>query len=585
MATAWTQMNLVKRVLDRHQQLDARRDPYTDITKLVAEYCLPELPSGSDARTGRHKLSDKVYHGGPAYAAEIMASGIINNLVSPSVDWRQFKMPGNKFRRNKRVNTWLKNMDDAMGEAYRRTTYYDVVGDFMLHGVTVGSPVMMCDPDTKNGGKHHFWVPDWRDRWIGQNDMDEDNVLHVMHHYTALDVWTKFGKGKDKTNIPANVRELINNGNHWQNQDVIQAIYERTDPIFTGLPKDAIGEDGRPDKPDVIPAKAPWICVYVLKDKTNAPHPLAITPYYHKPFSVFHWRKLRTTSYAVTPGWKALTDIIRSQTVHKDWLMGGSLKVRPPNYILDTVAAKLQLWPGGVTRVTAEEYDKVPKPVFNDTELGVAREVFEYIDECVDRWFMVHFIMQLTQMLKSHKGFPTATEVMQLSAEKMGIVMPTVEKVETKLLWTVDDLMFELEAKAGRLPLADAPAELVDEAKGKAIKPQPEFVGKLARLQMHIASLQRAESMAAAVGPWVQVDNRLAAKFKGSVIVDHLAEDTNFWPDALRDEKEYQEELDRLAKSEQAAAMVDSGSKVAQTIKALSGPVDETSLLASGSRM
>ena len=123
--TAWEQMELLNRILDRNEQITERYQEFDDARDEITEYFRPDLGIETDEGNEGRFFGQGIFEGTPAWAARVMATGFQGNLVSKSIDWLSYLMADTRFRGIDPLDKWVQDVKTHMTDAYQQSTFYD----------------------------------------------------------------------------------------------------------------------------------------------------------------------------------------------------------------------------------------------------------------------------------------------------------------------------------------------------------------------------------------------------------------------------------------------------------------------------
>jgi len=561
MATVYSQMSLYKRCLDRQKRMEADKSMFLPQQERIAEYTRPDLATNIDTK-GQFVFSNNVVEGSGAYYPLVMCRGMIANLVSATSDWRKYQVAEEELRGDDEINKWCQKLDNVMADAYRESNYYDdVLHQYALSGITVGSPIVIAEED---GGRIVFTVPHYKQCWIARDWFGRDLALHIKYKCSALEISRDYAASDHL--FPVTFKHQMENGSHWEEYEILQVFYRTEDPIFTDRPKGDVE----------IMRHRPWVCLWMLSSTDiDKEEPLRIRYYRMQPFSAWHYQRNQGETYARTPAWFGMADLLGHQKVFKTQMQLAELKARPPIWALARLKAMLDRKPGGETLVGADEYQYKPVPFGHEGEYLTAKDFWERLDQSCRRWFLYDFFLMLTDMTIRGQSPPTATQIIHMSGEQVTQVVGAVQGIERQFLTPIDERIYEILQNAGAFPRP--PDKYLWYGSGKV---NPVFLGPLAQAQKRYMSMQRLNMALTASAPLFTLDENARFKLAIPDMVERIFEDAGVWQDTIVSKREYEEILDAIAQKNEQMAQFAAGKATAETMKALSGPTAASSPLA-----
>lgn len=557
--TAYTAKNLWERIKDRQGRLESIRAPWDSPTIAIADLTRHDLTTDIDEKGVF--VGSKVIEGTPAHAARIMTHGLIGNMVSAKIPWIKYGMPEMFLRGDDEINHWLNDLEEYMYTVYERSNYYSVLPRFGLDGITVGSPVMIIE-ENEGEGTIHCVVPHYTERYLFQDMYGNDVCLHLKKKMSVLKLVERFGKDK----CGANVKRDLENGDHWQEYEVLQVIYRADDEIFDDL------EDNE------FKPKGPWVQYYVKTEVEGESEqkPLQMKPYRAKPFTAWHFERNEHESYARTPSWYAYYDIVGGQAIHKSRLQIHEKAAWPPKIAVRGLKNRLHLKPSGITWVEKPEDMEGVRTIDEKMNLLASKEMATEYDEAVKRWYHYRLFMMLNQMQMDDKSPPTAFQIFHTLGEKSVLIGPAVDSVERNILKQNDDRFLEIEDFAGRLP---PPPDKFFELSSE-MKVEPEFVGPLSQSQRLYMTHRKVLENIEALRPILEIAPEVKYKYRWDVMAEKVSEQGGLWQECIVPQDEYREFIEELAREEDEDRKIEQAEKIAKTVQSASKDVEPNSPIA-----
>jgi hypothetical protein len=436
------------------------------------------------------------------------------------------------------------------------------VEKYGLGNITTGSPVMIAE---EQDGHITFIVPHYKQIWLARDFFGRDVALHLKYKMSVLDVHQSKRFNQDL--MPLQFNRNMETGQHWEDVEIIQAFFRANDPIIEGRPK---------DDQFVSTTYRPWVCTWQLvATDPDKKKPLDVKYYRSKPFMSTHYSREIHETYARTPAWFGMADILGGQQMYKSQMQLAELKARPPIWTLKRIRDILDRKPGGITEVEDRDYKSKPEPFGAEGDYLTSKDMWERVDTNCRRWFAVDFLLMFNQMSARGGAPPTATQVIKMGGEQILQVVPAIQGVERSFLVPVDERVFEILNNAGQIPRP--PDRYLFEGSGVL---EPVFTGPLAQAQRQYMSFNRLNTALTAATPLMTLDENSRFKLRVPDMVEKIFEEAGVWQDTLVGKDEYTEILEGLAEQERIAQEFQAGQATAETIKQLQGPTDPTSPLA-----
>lgn len=568
---AYQTMNLWQRTNDRLSRAKTIRDQFDGARDIITEYYRPDLTTLYKDK-GRMFVSSNVVNGDPAYHAIVMTRGVLSGMVSASQPWRAFQPEEEHLQGDNEIRAWCQQLDNIMRDAYtdRDSTFYPSLYRYFLSDFTIGSPPMIVE---YHNGRIVYTVPHHKQYWLIRDYFGEVTGLALVYDLPALEIERDFAGSEHL--FPMALTKAMNSGNHYEDFEVVQTFFRTDDPIFRNRP----GEDVE------VMRHRPWVCTWQLANTDfGKQEPLRIRYYGHydpqgrplsRPFVVGDWDLNPNEAYSRTPAWHAIADAKGGQAAWKSTLQLAELKARPPLWALAKLAAGLKRTPGAVNEVPEKHFQHQPFAFGHEGDYLSSVDIWERITRSGERWFFVNHFLQLSAMVERKQAPPTATQVIDMGAEKLDQLSGGIQGIENGTLWPIDDRIFEILYYDGQIPAP--PDKYLWEGSGILV---PRFQGPLSQAMRLNTMLRRVNTGLSVCGPLFTLDDMAILKLKIPELVERIMEEVGIWQDTIRDKREYEDIVASMLEQQERQAAIAEGKAKAETMKALSGKTERTSPLA-----
>jgi len=188
------------------------------------------------------------------------------------------------------------------------------------------------------------------------------------------------------------------------------------------------------------------------------------------------WQTTTTAdSYGKSPGWKMLGDVKMLQRLQKNKLIALDKLTNPPVQVDASVQGEANMLPGGITRFSAALPNAGVKPAYQvNPDLNAIEATIAVTQQAIKRKSFSDLFLMMIDAERSGRQI-TATEVMERQSEKLSILGPVLERLETELLNPLIDRTFNIMYRNGLIP--EPPQEIA----GMEIKVQ--YISVLAQAQ------------------------------------------------------------------------------------------------------
>ncbi len=535
----------------RFATLMQERQPWESVWKDIQRYILPTRGCFNDVKPGTDIAIDHkaMLDGEPMDAALTLASGMMSGLTSPAMPWFSLGVADPELNSYQPVRVWADQVRDRMMTIFARSNVYEALYSVYEELGVFGTAAMIVQEDFESVLRATWYT-------IGEYAVATDDFGRVRTFarsfwLSAENLVNKFGR----ENCSDNVLRLFT-GNHLHQVVKVHHIIEPNDG------RDPRLQDNR---------NMPFRSVY-WEDGAEPGKVLRLGGYQQFPALVPRWG-VRTTTDAYgrgAPGWRALGDAKTLQAMNRDELRGLAKAVDPPVQAPASMkgAELINALPGGVTYYPAGEQQRVMALY----EIAPDIQKIEYGIQQRQAKIARYFYADLFKMLQTRMGPEmTAREIMERKEEKMIVLAPVLERVETELLDPLIDRTFNIMLEAGLVP--EPPTEL------EGVDLRVEYVSVLAQAQKMIGT-SSIEQFAAFAGSLAAVKPEVLDKVNADEMLEEYGARIGAPPSCLHSEEDVARMREQRAQQQQQAAMQEQLAQGVQGAKVLSETkVDEPSAL------
>jgi hypothetical protein len=538
------------RVLKRYVTLENARSSWRNHWMEISDYLIPRrgrfLFTSMDDR-GK-KRTTKIIDSTGTQALRTMAAGMMSGMTSPARPWFRFATPDEDLMDQHAVKTWLADVERTIRSILQKSNFYNSAFTVYSELGAFGTAPLYRQ---KNFNSVIRFRPFTAGEYvIAENDQGEIDTLGRSFTMSVSQVVEKFvinsEKGVDDwTGVSRATRSLWNNKNYDTLVPVIHMIEprrkaERDQKLFSNQ-------------------HMPFRSVYMEQGAEND-ELLFEGGFKTFPAYIPRWDVLQGDVYGRSPGMDHLGDIKQLQQQQKRKAQAIDKMVNPPMTAPTSLRGKpSSVLPGGTTYVDPLQGGQGFSPAYQVTpRLAEMQQDIAEVQERIQRGFYADLF---AMMINSDRRNITATEVIEKQSEKLVLLGPVLQRLNTELLDPLLDDVFQFALEADLLP--EPPAAL-DGAELRV-----EYISLLAQAQQAVAASALERTMGFA-GNLVAVFPDVVDNFDSDEAVRQYSEILGNSPDLLRDSSQVQGIRDQRAQqqqTEQAAAMA---GQAAQGAKVLS---------------
>lgn len=396
----------------------------------------------------------------------IGAAGMTSGLTSPSRPWFKLGLGDESLMQIESVKTWLYEVEQKMMFVFSKSNIYEVLYSIYEELLTAGTAAAMIVEDFDTCIRAHNYTigefylgagPDGRVNSFARRFKMQIGALVKEYGLESVSDSVKDKYKSGNVDDWVTVRWLVE-----PNDDRIEDLRDFENMEFRSVHWEEGERDGK------ILRKSGFTSL---------------------PFVCPRWDTTTTSDiYGKGPGWDALGDTKMLQKLQKDKLHLLDLLKKPPVQ-KNSNAGTPNLLPGGVTEYSSNAPDAGVKPVFQvNPDIQSLELSIEKAQMQIGKIFYTDLFLM---MLQSDRRQITAREVAEKHEEKLLMLGPVLESLESELLDPLIDRVFTIMVNLGMIP--EPPIEI----QGTDIK--PEYVSILAQAQK-MASTTAIEQVLQFVG-------------------------------------------------------------------------------------
>lgn len=544
-----TEDSLHKHLVKRNNALISERESWINHWREINQNLL--------TRTGRFLLSDtnrgdirynKIYDSTGTRALKVLGAGMMSSLTSPARPWFKLKVPDESLMQYQPVKIWLYQITELMLAIFQRSNTYRALHTMYEELAAYGTAASIVVPDFDSVIHHHtltageFCIAT---NWRG----DVDTVYRELRK-TVKQVVDEFGID----NVSITVKSLYNDKNYDAWVDIVHAIEPR--------------DDRKRGKIDNL--NMPWRSVYFEKGG-DSDKVLRESGFRRFPALCPRWAISGGNIYGESPGMESLGDIKQLQHQQLRKAQGIDRQINPPLQAPTSVKNnEVDTLPGGVTYVDQTGAGRAIQPIYDiNLNLNYLTQDIQDVRQRINSSFYADLFLMLSNMTDTRM---TATEVAERHEEKLLMLGPVTERLNTELLSLLIDLTFDRIIETG---IAPPPP---DELAGLDI--QVEYISTLAQAQRAVG-VNSIDRFVGSIGAWAQIAPGVLDRLNSDQLVDSYGDALGVDPRLivpLKDAEEIrQARAEEQAAQEQAMKMAQ-GADTAQKLSQVKTGADENAL-------
>lgn len=411
---------LAQEIKLKFSNLSQMRRPYEAAWKEITRLITPGKDFWSEIKDSKQTSDSPVYDGTAISSVRILADGL-QGFMAPR--GRFFKIGLESYAVAERQPTgdlrrYLQYLEKLFTLIFERSNFYDSINIMFRTGSTIGTVVTYIE-ELVGEDKVVFMVAHPKQVWIAENSYNViDTVFRkvMMSHRDILSRWED-----DLSEEYA--REIKTDP--YKEKAVIHAVFPREDRDITKLNKE----------------NKKFASVWMIEDSDTI---LSEGGFDALPYIVWRWNIENGGTYGWSQGNEALNDTLTANQMGKTLIEAAHEAVHPALNIPQERMGMVDLRPRGMNPFVEPNRKISPINTLGSYPIGIDREAKKQQD--IKEHFFTDMFLMLNNSMESKK---TATEVMELQAEKSIILQAITARIQSELFDGIFDRILAMAMDAG----------------------------------------------------------------------------------------------------------------------------------------
>lgn len=523
---------------DRFSSLFAEMEFWKPAWKDIQKYIAPTRGCFDDEEPNRGKEIDHktILNGHASRALGKLASGMTSGLTSPSRPWFKLGLSDDDLQQFDPVKEWLGMVQERMMAVFSKSNIYGAIHGIYYETGGFGTAAMALLPDYEDVIRARLFT--CGEYALGTGPDCRVNAFTRRQYMTVGQIVDEYGID----NVSQGVRSSYNDGKVDQWKQIVQLIQPNKE---------------KSDSP-AIQRKAYRSVHWEIGSPSDTF--LRISGFRRFPILAPRWNTTTTADvYGRSPAWDALGDVKMLQKMEKDALVALDKVVDPPVQADANVAEQVNLLPGGLTRSSATSPNVGVRPVYQlAPDFAAIENKIGNTKQAISEAFYADLFMMITQADRPNM---TAREVVERHEEKLLMLGPVLERLESELLDPLIDLTFDIMMEAGLIP------PFPEELSGQEIN--VEYISMLAQAQKMVGTTA-IEQLTSFVGSLAAAKPEILDKYDGDEAVDAYSGMLGTPPKIIRSAEKVAVIRTQRAKEAQAAQAAAALQPIVEGAKTLS---------------
>jgi hypothetical protein len=492
-----------RRLDDLREDFESWKDHLEDISDYILPWHGRFLGRDTKFNDG-DKRDSKIIDDTATWSCGVLAAGMQSGLTSPARDWFRLTLEDKDLAAYAPVKEWLDEVKRRMNAVFNGSNYYTATHMIYAELGGFGTGPMFIEEDKKSIIRCTSFTAG--EYYLSNDPSHRVDTLYRHFWMKARNVVAKFGE----ENCSRHVKDL--NRKHGDKPVRIIHVVEPN-------------EDRMIDKIDS--KNMPIRSVYYEHGTKDKDQLLSEKGFEEFPIMAPRWVTVSSDVYGWSPGMMALANTRMLQKMQRKGMEALDKLVDPPmNAPTSMKNATKTIIPGGVNYVDSGQGRQSFAPTF---QIQPDFQSMEYKNAAVQEHIKRAFFVDVFRMIDSMGGTgqKTATEIIQLQAEKMMLLGPVIERLQPELLDRVIDRTYSIMFRNQLIP---PPPEELDQIPLKV-----EYVSVLAQAQKQVGT-SNIEQMLAYIQNAAQTEPSIIDKFNFDESADQYADMIGVSPSIMNDD-------------------------------------------------
>jgi len=429
----------------------------------LKKYILPSRGSFDDQPNQGKAIDHKVMLDGmPGRAARILAAGMTSGLTSPSRPWFKLGLADADMLEIEAVKIWLDTVQERMMGVYSKSNIYGVLHSTYQELGTFGTASTAIVEDVVDVIRgQNFTIGEY---WLGTGPDGRVNTFGRQFYYTIAQLVEEFGL----ENCSVSTQNAFKGKSLDQWVKVCHLIQPNSDRDTSKIDKENMNfeslywEEGSQEE------------AFLRKGGFRG-----------FPILCPRWDVVSADVYGRGPGWEVLGDAKMLQKMQRNKLIALDKLTNPPVQIKGDTMGDANLLPGGITRFASGGADAGVSATYQvNPNIAELEATIQQTKRDISEGYYSDLFLMISQLDQPNT---TAREIVERHEEKLLMLGPVLERLESELLDPLIDRTFSIMLAKGLIPMP--PEEL------QGMEMKVEYISMLAQAQKMVGTASIAQTV------------------------------------------------------------------------------------------
>tara|TARA_R100000995_G_scaffold30176_3_gene13436 strand:- start:17447 stop:19063 length:1617 start_codon:yes stop_codon:yes gene_type:complete len=501
-------------LLKQLQQLEQQRKTWENHWQEIGDYIIPRKADVTLSRTAGDKRMEKIYDATAIHAAELLSASLHGMLTNPSSKWFDLQYRNDQLNVDDEAKEYLEGQVEVMYKAYQRSNFAEQIHELYHDLVTFGTGVMLIE------------------------DVEGDirfSTRHISECFLSEDEWGRVDTvfRKFKMSLRAMAKKFGNDKlSEKRLGELSKDPYKEVEIVHVVMPRDAnMIAYGKKDS-----MNKPFKSCYVDPDSKTLLRESGFDefPYVCPRF----FKASHEQNYGRSVSMVALPDVKMLNAMSETTIKAAQKQVDPPLMVPDDgFMLPVRTKPSGLNFYRAGTRDRI-EPL----QIGAQNPLGLNIEE--QRRNHIRSCYYVDQLLMGQGPQKTATEVIQLTEEKMRILGPVLGRLTAELLNPMTNRVYNILGRNNQF--AEPPMML----EGGDV--DVEYVSPLAKAQRQ-SDIQSVMQMFELLSPLASINAGIFDHFDFDGLIRHILKTLAIPATVTKGEGQVAEDRENQAMQQQQA--------------------------------
>lgn len=431
----------------------------------IQTYILPSRGQFDDSQPNSGKLINHktVLDGHAGRCSRTLAAGMTSGLTSPSRPWFKLGIADQDLLELESVKEWLDTTQQRMMTVFSKSNIYGVLNSTYSEIGTFGTAATAIVEDLSDIIRaKSFTIGEY---FIGTGLDGRVNTFAREYWMTVAQIVEDFGI----ENVSTHVKSLFDN----RTFDTWIKVCHLIQPNLSKDPQ-------KKDNKNMAFTSAYW--------ESGMPEDKLLREGGFREFPILapRWDVVGADVYGrgETPGWNVLGDVKMLQKMQRNKLVALDKLTDPPIQIKGDMIGEANMLPGGITRFSAGPDAGATAAYQVNPNLQALEATIQQTKMDISAGYYSDLFMMISQM---DQPGTTAREIVERHEEKLLMLGPVLERLESELLDPLIDRTFSIMLEKGLIPVP--PPEL------QGMEMKVEYISMLAQAQKMVGTGAIAQTL------------------------------------------------------------------------------------------